>query len=123
MTGRKPKYSTPEDMQVMIDLWVADCQANEKMMTLPNLCLALGFSSRQSLADYQDKVVGDKGETPFADTIKNARLLVEENTLQRAVKSNGAGAIFYLKNLGYTDRQIVQVEPVKLTISGEDAKL
>jgi hypothetical protein len=103
-------------MQVMIDLWVADCHANDKPLTVVGLALALGFCDRHSLLDYQEKEL-------FTATIKNAKSMVEQATLQRAIKSNGAGAIFYLKNLGYTDRQIVQVEPVKLVISGKDAEL
>ena len=114
--GMTPKYDNPADMQIMIDLWVTECQANEEPLTVVGLALALGFCDRQSLYDYQEKEL-------FTVTIKNARSLVEKATLKRAIKSNGAGAIFYLKNLGYTDKQIVQIDPIQLVISGVDALL
>ncbi len=110
------KYKDPKDMQIMIDLWVTECQANGTPLTVVGLARGLGFCDKNALYDYQKKDL-------FTTTIKNARAMVEQNTLERAIKSNGAGAIFYLKNLGYTDKQIVQIDPITLIIKGKDALL
>ena len=49
--------------------------------------------------------------------------MIESNTLNLALKGGGAGPIFYLKNLGYTDRQEIKFDPIHITIDGKDAKL
>jgi|TARA_Y100000310_G_scaffold112437_1_gene110920 hypothetical protein len=112
----KALYSKPEDVQVMVDLYFADAQAAEDPVSIAGLAYALGFSSRQSLYEYEAKEL-------YADTIKKARLRVEAYMVKRSIKSNGAGAIFQLKNMGYTDRQVVQIEPVRLVIAGRDSEL
>jgi hypothetical protein len=60
--------------------------------------LWLGFESRQSFYDYEK-------EGEFSYTIKKARLRIEERYEQRLHGNSPAGAIFALKNFGWTDRQ------------------
>ena len=112
----KAIFSKPEDLQTMCDLYFADCTANETPLSMVGLALGVGFNSRRSLYDYLEK-------EQYAPIIKKAMGTVERWTVQRALKSNGAGAIFLLKNMGYTDRQVVEIEPVKLVITGKDADL
>lgn len=115
--GRPPKFETAEEMQLAIDDYFASCDNHIRTIydkeggedkgisdplpyTMTGLAIALGFESRQSLVDYKKK---DR----FSDTIKKARLRVEESIEQRMLKSNGvvAGVIFNAKNnFGWKDK-------------------
>lgn len=68
--------------------------------TVSGLAIHLGFASRQSFYDYE------KNEE-YSYTIKRARLFIEREYEKRMLE-NPAGAIFALKNLGWTDKQEVQ---------------
>ena len=114
--GRKPKFKTPGEMELLIDNYAMECDDNGDPMTIVGMALYLGFASKQSLIDYQAK-------DEFAFVVKKGKSMVEARTLARAYKSNGAGAIFYLKNLGYSDRHTVEIEPVTVIIQGKDAEL
>lgn len=116
--GAPAKYDKPEDLEAMIEMYQLNCLTNEVPMTVVGMALFLGFACRDSLYDYQT----DRGEA-FARVIKKGRAMVERATLEKAMKTNGAGAIFYLKNLGYSDRQHIEIETVKVYIKGNDAKL
>ena len=116
--GRPAKYDKPEDLEAMIEMYRLDCLTNELPPTVVGMALFLGFSCRASLYDYQT----DRGDE-FSAVIKKGRAMVEKATLEKAMKTNGAGAIFYLKNLGYSDRQSIVIDPVKVIISGKDVKL
>ena len=74
------------------------CIREPESHSITGLALFLGFDSRQSVYDYEKK-----GE--FSYTIKRARLTVE-NAYEKALLSrNSTGAIFALKNFGWTDKQ------------------
>lgn len=89
--GRPPLYKTPEQMQEAIDKHFADCREREEPLTMCGLALTLGMS-RQALSKYKEK-------DEFVDTIKNARLQVEQSIESGLLKGyNPAGAIFNLKN-------------------------
>jgi len=108
--GRPPKYKTPEDMQSAVDEYFENLppytvvvmgESKEvRMPTITGLALALGFSSRSSLYEYE-------GKPEFTDTIKKARMRVEHDyEMQLRTSTQGqAGTIFALKNLGWRDKQ------------------
>lgn len=112
----KKSFNTVEELDFLIELYFQSVKAEEGIPTHVGLALALGLSCRQSLYDLQ-------GKDEFSDSIKRARSMIEDFTVQRAIKTNGAGAIFLLKNMGYTDKQTVSVDPIKVSISGSDAEL
>ena len=114
--ARPLKFATPEEFDMMVDLYVAACEEKKEPLTIPGLALFLGFSDKSSLYHYQKREA-------FTDSVKRARTLIEESTVKRSMGSNAAGAIFMLKNMGYSDRQNVQVDPVQIVISGKDALL
>ena len=114
--ARPLKFKTPEDFDLMVDLYVATCKEENEPLTIPGLTLFLGFADKSSLYHYQKRKT-------FADSVKRARTLIEESTVKRSMGSNAAGAIFMLKNMGYTDRQNVKVDPVQVVITGKDALL
>lgn len=66
--------------------------------TVTGLALFLGFESRQSVYDYEKN-----GE--FSYIIKRARLFVEHGYEKALRNDKCTGAIFALKNMGWTDKQ------------------
>ena len=66
------------------------------------MCLALGFTSREAVDTYADY-------DGFSDSVKRAKTLVENAYEKRLHGHNAAGAIFALKNMGWRDRQDLDV--------------
>ena len=76
---------------------------NEKVIEIPvptisGLAYFLGFESRQSFYDYEKY-------PDFSYIIKRARLFIEVEYEEQLQHGNTTGAIFALKNMGWTDRQ------------------
>ncbi len=87
-------------MQTVIDQYFEDADAKKWPYTVPDLALALGFTSRQSLLNYQYK-------PEYMDTIKRAKLRIEGQRARQLVQGQGvvAGQIFDLKNnFGWRDQ-------------------
>ena len=96
--ARPPKFKAADDMQKAIDRYFAECELKEKPRTYAGLAISLGFTSRQSLLNYEEK-------PEFLDTIKRARLVVQEDVESRLFGANATGSIFWLKNnADYRDR-------------------
>lgn len=112
--GRPPKYKSVNEIEDLIDKFFEDCEGtpliNHKTgepyfnkygepviigkhpPTVTGLALALGFNSRQSLLNYQDK-------PEFMDTITRAKSLIEQYNEERLYDRDGVnGAKFQLKN-------------------------
>lgn len=96
--GRQQKIATPAEFQALVDAYLAECAANERPVTQSGALLALGLNSRQSLCDYE-------GREGFAGPVKRLRLLVEQSYEERLHGPNATGAIFALKNMGWSDKQ------------------
>lgn len=117
--GRPLKYNTSEDIQNDIDEYFDSCVpeylkddngeyvvnkgsvviASYNKPTITGLALHLGFESRQSMYDYEKR-----GE--FSYTIKRARLKIE-NSYEQDIRNpdlTPTGAIFGLKNFGWSDK-------------------
>ena len=95
--GRPPLYKDPEEMQAKIEEYFFDCD----IPTITGLCLHLGFESRQSFYDYQEK-------PNFTYTIKKARLMIENEYEKGWLNSKTPTFhIFALKNLGWSDKMEV----------------
>ncbi len=119
--GAPPKYKSVRAMQKKIDEYFNSCRPqpvlgeDKKVLvdkhgnavflparppTITGLALALGFTSRQSLLNYQDK-------EEFMDTVTRAKARVEQYTEERLFDSSGAnGAKFSLANnfKGWTEK-------------------
>jgi hypothetical protein len=95
--ARPPKFNTPEEMQELIDAYFADRDTTDKPYTVTGLALALD-TTRETLMDYQNK-------PGFSDTVKKAKARVEAYAEERLYYANAAGAIFALKNFGWSDKQ------------------
>lgn len=111
--GRPPRYKTVEEMQAKIDAYFIAC-AGEPLLdetgtavtdkygelviigahppTVTGLALALGFTGRQALLNYQAK-------KQFMDTITRAKSRCEEYAESRLYDRDGArGAQFSLEH-------------------------
>jgi hypothetical protein len=116
MAGRPPLYETPEKLQAAIEDYFMPCATEEvtlecgkketitlnkreprKSVTITGLAYHLGFESRQSFYDYEEK-------PEYSYIIKRARLLVEMSYEERLMGQACTGAIFALKNMGWKDK-------------------
>jgi hypothetical protein len=104
--GRPRIIESPEAMMEMIDSFCQQCQDEKKPLTLTGLIRHMGLSSRQSLDEYA-KYEG------FSDPVKRAKLAVEEAYEERLHTQSPTGAIFALKNMGWTDRQEISTPDLK----------
>lgn len=126
--GRKPRYKDKAEIEEKINTYFNSCKGeilmnkqtgepiltkygqpvivNAKPPTVTGLALALGFTSRQSLLNYQAK-------KEFMDTITRAKMVVEEYTEGRLFDKDGSnGAKFSLMNnfKGWNDRIITELD-------------
>jgi len=138
--GRPPKFNNPEEMQSVINAYFDKCKpefekdqegkilTNTKGFpiiklnppTITGLALALGFSSRGTIYEYEKK------NDEFSDTVKLARLKcenwVEEQSFSGVVPP--AVGIFALKNYGWRDNIEItgdekkELYPTKIIING-----
>lgn len=110
--GRTPKYKNADEIKEIIENYFEACKGeqledndgkfiydkynqpvwiNRKVPTVTGLALALGFTSRQALLNYQAK-------PEFVDTVTRAKAMVEEYTESRLFDRDGArGAEFSLR--------------------------
>jgi len=96
--GRPKKINSPEEMDRLVNEYVANQDALDKPKTLTGLILHLGLSSRQSLDEY-------KNYTGFSDSVKRAKAVIENAYEERLHGTAATGAIFALKNMGWSDKQ------------------
>lgn len=111
--GRPPKYKSKKELQKKINQYFVDCEGTPmldddgnpvrnkwgypiaigaKPPTVTGLALALGFSGRQALLNYQ-------GKEEFMDTITRAKSRVEQYAEERLFDKEGtSGAQFSLRN-------------------------
>lgn len=138
--GCPPMYETPEEMQKVIDAYFTECagvyvrdkdgniETNKndepiitgaKPLTITGLALALGFTSRQALLNYE-------GKEEFVDTIKRAKAKVEQYAEERLFDKDGVnGAKFNLSNnfKGWSERQQIDsnIKTEAVIFTGSDA--
>ena len=125
--GRPPKYKNKKEIQEKIDAYFEECEGTvlkdkegnavtdkngniiicgKKPPTITGLALALGFSSRQALLNYQDK-------DEFVDTITRAKSKVEQYAEERLFDKDGSnGAKFSLANNfeGWKEKQQIEAD-------------
>jgi hypothetical protein len=96
--GRPRLYKTPEEFEAKVYEYQEYCKEAKEPVTWTGLALFLGFSSRQSIDEYQHY-------DGFSDSVKKAKLFVEWHYEMRLNGGQPTGAIFALKNMGWADRQ------------------
>ena len=92
--GRPPKFKNPEEMMDLIEEYIN----SGEVLTVTGLALRLGFASRQSIYDYE-KI------KEFSYIVKRGLLLVENGYEKRLHGTTPTGAIFAMKNMGWKDKQ------------------
>ena len=95
-----PNYETPELLQAAISDYIS---TNTGKLTITGLAYHLGFESRQSLYEYEQR-------KEFTYTLRRARMKCE-NWLERNGLSGNTPptmAIFALKNYGWSDKQEIE---------------
>lgn len=111
--GRPAHYETPEELANAIQA-VFDMPGFD--FTITGLAYELGFCSRQSFYDYEER-------DGFSYIIKRARLAVEKAYEAKLSGQSVTGAIFALKNMGWKDKSeidnnlnIPQLKPVIIQV-------
>jgi hypothetical protein len=136
--GRPLKFETVAEMKQKINDYFNACDPHTKMTriisghndsgkaiwadaeimteqipyTITGLARALK-TTRETLLDYESGKYDNKDDTDaagehFSDTIKDAKLRVQDNVEIMSLNGAGAGTIFWLKNnAGWRDRQEV----------------
>jgi hypothetical protein len=123
--GRPPMFESAEQMQKLIDAYFEECDGkpfldkdgipvrnkdgkvirdDRRPYTITGLALALGFTSRQALLNYE-------GKEEFVDTITRAKARVERYAEERLYDNHGAnGAKFSLANnfKGWSEKQQIE---------------
>lgn len=113
--GRPPMYKSVDELQKAISDYFENPPTKEvvigkgenqqvvniPVLTITGLAYHLGFESRQSFYAYEDK-------PEFSYTIKRARLFIENDYEKQLQIGNTTGAIFALKNFGWSDKQEVE---------------
>lgn len=111
--GRPPKYKNMEEIEDKIEQYFRECEGEilkdddgkpvlnkignpiivgRKPLTVTGLALALGFTTRKSLLEYQ-------GKKEFVNTITRAKSVVEKYAEERLFDRDGSnGAQFSLRN-------------------------
>ena len=97
-SGKPPIYESPDELIIAIDEYLDNTE--EDGLTITGLALSLGFASRQSLYDYEQK-------SQYSYIIKRAKLIVE-NGYEKDIKAGRMSAIFPLKNMGWSDKQEIE---------------
>lgn len=93
--GRPLKFKDNVELQIAIDAYFNDTPKDE--WTITGLALALD-TSRKVLCEYED----DRPQ--FSNTIKKAKLRVENGYEIDLKKSGRSGTIFALKNFDWRDK-------------------
>lgn len=125
--GRPPKYKCKEEIEEKIEAYFKKCEGevlkdndenpvmnkfgnpviiNQHPPTVTGLALALGFSTRMSLLNYQ-------GKKEFMDTITRAKARVEAYAEERLFDRDGSnGAQFSLRNnfKGWNEKQVTELD-------------
>lgn len=113
--GRPAYFETPDDLEKQIEEYFNSCTIKVddnggiisygETVSITGLAFYLGFESRQSFYDYEQK-------PEFSYTIKRARLRVEMFYEKALTSAKPTGAIFALKNFGWKDKQEIKHEGI-----------
>lgn len=95
----KPLKYTPESLQEAINTYFKDTDFED--WTVTGLALVVG--SKQLLQDYQNR-------DGYKEIVTHAKLKVENSYELMLRKKSRAGDIFALKNMGWTDRQEINID-------------
>jgi len=99
--GRPLLVPTPEEFERRVSVYFDECRQEQRPVTMAGMALALGLKKRQTIHEYGKR----KG---YEDIVAWAMLHIEDRYEQRLHTNAPTGAIFALKNLGWTDKTEVE---------------
>lgn len=123
--GRPAMFETAQELEAKINEYfqtglkkrkiLIGKQPNQQLVeiecpTITGLAIFLGFESRQSFYDYENREA-------FSYTVKRARLFIENEYEEQLTSGNTVGAIFALKNMGWKDK--VETENTNTNLNSE----
>ena len=125
--GRPLIFKSPEELEKKVCEYFNNCPDTIKIYTqngeyekpvptITGLCFFLGFASKETMYNY-------KKRDEFEYIMNRARLLIERHYEQLTQSSSPAGPIFVLKNLGWKDKQELEVSGHSITFDSEDKGL
>ena len=105
--NKNAKYQTPDEMQIVIDNYFADCKKRDAKYTMSGMRNFLGFACDSQIADY-------KSDHPeFSEVINHARSIVEqqrEEDLSDPNTKNSRGIGMVMQNChGWKNQQTIEV--------------
>jgi hypothetical protein len=101
LNGAPRIYDTPAELARGVVEYFEACHSDGQPLTITGLTIWLGFASRQSFYDYEKEVAQG-----FSYIAKTARLLIENSYETKLDNAYCTGAIFALKNMGWTDQRV-----------------
>lgn len=123
--GRPRLIDSPETFDRLVNEYVERCQNVDKPqpITLTGMILALGLTSKEGFYEYGTY-------DGFSDSLKRARLIVEQEYENRLILgTNAAAPIFALKNFGWMDKHPTVLDELaaeklrrELQVDAEDAQ-
>ena len=114
--GRPLKFKSVKALEKAIEEYFLRCREMQEPVTITGLALALD-TTRETLMDYEKR---DK----FSDTIKKAKLRIENVYEKRLIARGNGGDIFAMKQFGWKDRQEQAVEVNgNLSLEGKIGKM
>jgi len=95
--GRPLKFETPEEIENLATTYFKKCDAKKQFYTITGLALALD-TDRVTLCEYAKR-------PEFTNTIKKIKNKVIAQVELLTLNKGHSGAIFWMKNFGWTDKQ------------------
>lgn len=123
--GRPPTFKTEKQLRSKIEDYFQHLEEQstedyQPRPTMTGMALFLGFASRQSMYDYAKK-------EKFSYTIKRAQSVIAASYEEMLLSRTATGAIFALKNMGWSDKSEVdvnaKVQNDTLTADERDARI
>lgn len=100
--ARPRKIKSVKQFENKAESYFNECEAKDEPITLTGLIRAVGLACRDSLDEY-----GRREE--FSYSVKRAKLRCEHEYEKALHGPHPTGAIFALKNFGWSDRQDVEI--------------
>ena len=102
--GRPLLIQSPEEMEQRLEDYLSLCRDPDapRPITLTGMVMHMGFCARSDLDAYEAR-------PEFRDIVKRARLAVEQSYEHRLDRDRPTGAIFALKNMGWSDQQTIEL--------------
>lgn len=100
--ARPRQIETPEEFDMLVDIYVAQCIEEDKPLSIPGLALALGLCSKSNVYAYSEK-------EGFKESVERAKTFIEQQHYDNATTGKAhQGNVFLLKSVyNYQEKQVV----------------